>query len=113
MKKTPKFMQKLINREYVDWLANEVEERAAAGFQPYLFTFMFTQIPGSDDVVGQIMKNEVERFYYIMVDRLITRKRTSPSHRWKLPFFFVVETGQCRNMIGQTFNGCGPTTEDT
>lgn len=91
MTRISRYQQKLINEEYIKWIVREVQDRTDRGFVPYLMNFMFSQIPGSDHAVGRMMDQEIERAYYLIVDRLITRKRTSSSHRWKLPFFFAVD----------------------
>jgi hypothetical protein len=91
MTNTLPFMPVQTDQQCLAGIVSMVTDRVQAGFTPFLVTFMFSQIPGPDHVVDSIMNAEIERWYYLMVDRLITRKRTSPAHGWKLPFFFVVD----------------------
>jgi hypothetical protein len=66
--------------------ANMVSDRVAAGWQPYLLSFMFTEIGGSPRRVEEVMRQEVERVYATMLTRIVRHPRSS-WHAWKAPVF--------------------------
>lgn len=61
-----------------------VTERVAAGWKPYLLSFMFEQIGGSPQRVQKVMEAEAERVYATLLTRIV-RDPLSPSHAWKRP----------------------------
>lgn len=69
-----------IERGYADW----AESLVAAGYQPYLLTFMFDQMRGSPDRVGCEMLREVERVYARHLTRVV-RKPNSLAHLHERP----------------------------
>jgi hypothetical protein len=45
----------------------------------FLVTFTFYQIPGSNQHVANVMKNEIERLYHLITQRLIAMLSSKPN----------------------------------
>ena len=58
---------------YGDWLQQWLDE----GWDGYLFTFMFNQLPGSRQAMVQQMHQQLERWYGMLATRIV-RKPKSP-----------------------------------
>jgi hypothetical protein len=65
-----------------DWIA--AQSAKVKLWKLYLLTFMFEQLPGGEVAVRRQMERELERFYRILLPRVVRNPR-SPSHRDKLP----------------------------
>jgi len=62
------------------------------GWSPYLLTFMYEHLGGSDARVAREMEREIERVYATLVTRVV-RKPTAPSSAGRLPVWLC-----CRDM---------------
>ena len=93
---------KIDNLAHVDGLKQMVRERVNEGYVPYLATFTFYEIGGSEQHVAKIMKNEIERFFHLVTQRLIVRNATSPSHAWKSGLFIAAPDWPVRKLYRQT-----------
>lgn len=72
-----------VDQGYRDW----GESFAAEGWMPYLLTFKFRPLGGSEASVRQQMEREVERVYAKLVSRVV-RKPRSASAVGRLPVWF-------------------------
>ena len=72
--------QAAIDNGYELWGERLVRE----GWTPYLLTFMFQHLGGSEARVARLMEREVERVYATLVTRVV-RKPTAPSSVGRLP----------------------------
>lgn len=72
-----------IDHGFREWAERLVDE----GWTPYLFTFMFRHLAGSDANVRRQMEREVERVYATHLTR-VDRKPTAPSRIGRLPVWF-------------------------
>lgn len=71
-----------IEAGYAEW----AERLVAEGWTPYLLTFMFRELGGSEASVARQMEREVERVYALHVTRH-DRKPTAPSRAGRLPIW--------------------------
>lgn len=80
--------------EYVDGMEEMVVKRIAWGFKPYLLTFMFNPIGGSEDSKKERMMDEVSRFYSRLLNYTFRHPYKEPtnskplwlySHDWPVP----------------------------
>lgn len=90
------------NLAYVDGLKQMVREGINQGYVPYLATFTFYEIGGSEQHVAKIMKNEIERLYHLVTQRLIVRNAKSPSHAWKSGLLIAAPDWPVRKLDRQT-----------
>ena len=90
------------NLEYVEGLKKMLREWLNRGYVPYFATFTFYEIGGSEQHVAKIMKNEIERFFHLVTQRLIVRNATSPSHAWKSGLFIAAPDWPVRKLYRQT-----------
>jgi hypothetical protein len=77
------------NCVWVAGLRQMVREKMAEGHLPFLVTFTFYQILGSNRHVANVMKNEIERLYHLITQRLIVRNDRSPSHEGRTGLFIA------------------------
>jgi hypothetical protein len=72
------------HKELIIGYTDLINQRVLYGWQPYLMTFMFNQLPGSPSAVIKQMQGEVERVYATLVTRVV-RKPRSPRSADRLP----------------------------
>lgn len=70
-------------RDMVGAYLDMIQDRIAVGFEPYLLTFMFKQLKGSDRTVALRMTKEVERIYSVLLNRLF--KKPSKRNENEMP----------------------------
>lgn len=63
----------LTNTDMLDAYLEMMQARIAAGFEPYLLTFMFKQVAGSEQAKALQMAREVERIYSLLLTRIVKR----------------------------------------
>jgi hypothetical protein len=68
------------NTEILDAYLDMMQNRIAAGFSPYLLTFMFKQMGGSERTIAARMTSEVERVYSVLLTRLIKRPHATANN---------------------------------
>lgn len=61
------------NKDILEGYQDMIRARIAGGFEPYLLTFMFKQLKGSDRAIAAQMVREVERIFTILLTRIIKR----------------------------------------
>jgi hypothetical protein len=70
---------------YAAWAAQHVER----GWEPYLLSFMFQQVPGSRASVLKQMQRDVERVYSTSLTRIV-RKPRYEAEKGRLPIWLAV-----------------------
>ena len=81
---------------YGHWIAEKMEQ----GYKGYLLTFMFNQIPGTQQTVTRIMKRDIQYFYENLVTRVVRKSRTAPDH--KLPILIALKDRPVRKWTKQS-----------
>jgi hypothetical protein len=77
-------LSQAIIQGYATWVSSYVDK----GWDPYILSFMFQQVPGSRASVLKQMKSEVERVYAISLTRVI-RKPKCDAEQGKLPIWLA------------------------
>ena len=70
---------------YERWIAELLKEKV---WKAYFVTFMYEPLPGGESAMLRQMEREIERFYAILLTRVIRNPR-QPSKRDKLPRLFA------------------------
>lgn len=69
-----------INKKLIiEGVGEMIQERVAAGWVPYLLTFMFNPLGGGRKHQTMQMVDEIERVYYKMLTRMIRHPKNVPS----------------------------------
>ncbi len=66
-----------INRRYNDAWGGYIEARVSRGWQPYLLTFMFEPLPGSQSAKMAQMTRHLEAAYSVFVTRVVRKPKTA------------------------------------
>jgi hypothetical protein len=74
------------DEQQIQAYAGMIDDRVAAGWKPFLLTFMFEQIVGSPCCRTEVMRKEVERVYATVLTRIVRHPR-SEWHAWKNPIW--------------------------
>jgi hypothetical protein len=93
--------QLILIRHYGDW----VKEHLDGGWDGYLFTFLFNQLPGSVRAKSQQMEREIVRWYGRLATRTV-RKPRSPKWAPLLPKGVFVPDLPVLRSPSRTFGMC-------
>ncbi|WSH65635.1 hypothetical protein U8Q05_03680 [Rhizobium ruizarguesonis] len=69
------------DRDILEGYLDMMQARIAAGFEPYLLTFMFKQLKGSERTIALRMTREVERIYSLLLTRVVKRPNKTPDNQ--------------------------------
>lgn len=75
-------------KAYIEAWGRYFEQRMDTGWEGYLITLMFKQIPGSEATKLQVMERELYRVYATHLSRLF-RRPNAPGNRGKLPIWIA------------------------
>lgn len=64
----------------IEGLGEMVQERVAVGWMPYLLTFMFNPLGGTQKHQVALMNDEIVRTYYKVLTRICRNPRNVPTH---------------------------------